>query len=200
MARDSLFDEGPEEVRLRKRIVIVDENGDVRVRLGRLTAAGGSGGAWGLEIVNQPGTNDWPGGEPYFRSSDDGAEFPYQTLPAINDTEVINVTSGSFTKTWTAATGILMHKYASATTVVSTPSGTTGEIRLSIDVGGSTQVNSAAVTIPSASSGYFTVPAFAHGLDLWSGPHYFEIQARRTGGAGNVSVYQPALGVVLTPR
>jgi len=40
----------------------------------------------------------------------------------------------------------------------------------------------------------------AHGLDLWSGPYYFDIQARRTGGAGNVDVYAPALGVVLTPR
>ena len=183
-----------------RRSRVLDDNDDDRVRAGKLTAAGGSGDAWGLEIVNQPGTVDWPGGEPFFRVTNDGAEYPYQTIPGVDDTLSIATSSATFTKTWSAATGILMHKYASSTVVVTTPGGTTGEIRLSINVGTSLEVNSSPVAIGSGAAGYFTVPAFAHGLDLWTGPHFFEIQARKTAGGGSVTVYQPTLAVVLTPR
>jgi hypothetical protein len=174
---------------------VVDSNGDLRVQIGEMVGAGGTGDVWGIEVVNQPGTADWPNGEPFFRASDDGAEFPYQSLPMVDESLVSSVTSGSFVATWTAATGILMHRYASALVWVTTPVGTTGEIRLT-----SGAAESDAVTIPSNTNTYVSIPAFAHGLSIWTGPHYFDIEARRTSGAGNVDVHQPALGLVLQPR
>lgn len=178
------------------RIQFVDDNDDVRVRIGQLVGAGGAGTRWGFEGVFQPGNADWPGGFPFLRVSDDGAEFPYANTAWDVET-AISVTSGTFADIYTTAIGLIEHVDVSAYIRVLTPVGTTGEIRLANTTTGTF---SPTVTVPSDTNAYLLVPAWAHGAALWTGPIAFSVQARRTTGAGNVDVYKTLYGLTYLPR
>lgn len=179
-------------------LTMVDDHGDVRVRIGRMTAAGGgTGTVYGFEGVTQPGNADWPGGFPFLRVSSDGAEYPYISTAWIDPALFKSVTSGTFADVYQSFNGLIEHKYVSAYIRVATPVGTTGEIRLA-NVTTSTQ--SPAVAVPSNTNGYLLVPAWAHGSMLWTGPILFSVQARRLTGSGNVDVYQGGFGLTHLPR
>jgi hypothetical protein len=175
-------------------LVMVDENGDVRARIGKLVGRTG-GDVWGIEVVSQPGTVDWPGGLPFFRTTDDGAEFPYINVPWVVETATA-VTSATFVDVFTAGIGIVEHLRVAAFVRVQTPAGTTGELRITNATGGT---QSPALTVPSATNAYMEIPAWAHSQDLWTGPVAFALQARRTGGAGNVSVFLTKFGLTFQP-
>jgi hypothetical protein len=180
-----------------QRTEIVDDDGNVRLRQGRLTAAGGSGEAWGLEILNQPGDSDWPGGKPFFRATEDGAEFPYVQSPMVPNTTSVSVTSGSFVTAYHSAIGQIMHRRVGCHVPVIVPAGTTGELRLS---GENFVGASPAVALTDGFSGYVSVPAWAHGHTLWVGPVFFLLEVRRLTGGGTISVFEPPGGLEFRPR
>lgn len=77
---------------------------------------------------------------------------------------------------------------------VSTDSGTTGEIRLTEFFGQAPNAPTTAISLPAASSGNVQFN-WLHGMELYALlDTYFVIEARRTGGAGNVNVGYPLGG------
>lgn len=115
-------------------------------------------------------------------------------VPATHATMVplsgsfVDVTSSSFQDTHRA----IFHQAVTDGYVVEVPwvtdGGTTGEIRIAnVITGGNT---TDAISVAAGSSG-FAVFAWLHGQPLTTGPFQPTVQARRTGGAGNVRIFAP---------
>jgi len=171
------------------QMTVKDVDGNVKARLGGLTTVGGSGKSFGLEFVNQPGTGNWPGGTPYFRVSEEGFEFPYSLMATSDIGQYVGVAVGSFAPIYRANTGLILHPCVAMRASIFCPVGTTGEIRLT--AGGYGSLASSAVTIPDGHVGFLEVPAWAHTLELWTGPYSFDVEVRRTSGAGTIQVFNP---------
>jgi hypothetical protein len=177
-------------------LTFYDSDGDVRGRIGQLVAGGGSGDAWGIEVVSQPGTGDWVNGSPFFRATEDGAEFPYGQIGMV-PANATTVTSATFTELFGGAINIIMHKYVMTYVRVVTDGSTTGEIRVTNVSAGTA---SPAVTVPINTNAYVQIPPWFHNSPLWTGPITFGLEARRASGAGTFQVYELVHGLGFVPR
>lgn len=161
---------------------VFDSAGVLRARLGYLDGSAGYG-------VRVHGASN----EQLFEANDDGLRYPALNSPWIPQLTAFNgiytpVTDAAFVNVYQAEFSQITHLGFAATIVCTSDAGTTGEFRLSADAGGTTS----AVTVPSGSAGTMQLFEWLHGLTLATGPTSFRVQAKRTGGAGNVNVYLPA--------
>lgn len=99
-----------------------------------------------------------------------------------------NVTSGTFTAIWRASMPVLSHPACMVRGAVVLPVGTTGEMQAVLTAPSGTATS----TVRPLASGYADTDALGwqHGLALWdAGDCTLELQVRRSGGAGNITVF-----------
>ena len=181
-ANTSISDaDGNELVRLdREGIKIYDATGVLRVRLGYIDPSRGYGiSVWDEDADLRAEVNDDGWRDPWLAHP-----WRPQTSPPREST-----TSATFVTLWLARVELLTHKGAAMTAAWVTDAGTTGEIRLKASTG---QTSAVAIAAASAGTQQFQ---WLHGLALGGGPINFELQARRTGGAGSVHLDQPFGGL-----
>lgn len=169
---------GKELVRLDKDgIKIYDAAGLLRARFGYINASVG----YGLSVFDAAGGLR-------FEVNDQGHRDPWLDHPWRPSTPLyVPVTSGTFVDVFECRVDLITHGGVASWVQWATDAGTTGEVRLLLAAS-----TSSAVTLAAASSGVQQFK-WLHGQALGTGPALFKIQARRTGGAGNVNIY-PAAG------
>ena len=189
--RNSVLPEGSVEILKAGNLVlrldadglsVLDATGTLRVRVGYIDASAG----YGVKVLS-------PASGTLFNATDDGLRFPALNTPWIPQIGAFTglltpITSASFVNVYQAEWSQITHLGFASTVVCTSDAGTTGEFRISADAGGTTS----SVTIPAASAGTSQAFEWLHGLGLNTGPTSFRVQARRTGGAGNINVYLPA--------
>jgi len=125
-----------------------------------------------------------------------GLAYPIIPIPMTKAGDLVAVTSGTFVTLFETTVDFPAEEVIVAVHAVVTDAGTTGEVRLRDTSSGTT---TSAQSIPAAYSGVATFkwlhPSLA-GLndqrfvtESRVAPLAVEVQARRTGGAGNVNVY-----------
>lgn len=164
-------------------IRVFDDAGVQRAFLGNLDGAGN----FGVEVRD-------PAGGVRFRGDNDGLRDPYLALAPFDLTDFKPITAAAFVDVgYYFQAENISHIGLYVWMQAAGDAATTGEIRIK-------NVTSGAVTTAHAvPAGAATQKQFRwlHGATLGTGPVVFAVQARRTGGAGNVNVYHPA-SVALT--
>lgn len=127
----------------------------------------------------------------HFEVSDQGIIHPVYHLPAYEANNFVPVTSGSFTTVWQGGMVGCPSPAVGFDTQAGCDPGTTGEARLVMNHSGGTSTSG----VQSLSAGTFTSINYRwdHGVELRDS-FTIELQARRTGGAGNVNVYSGFTG------
>lgn len=173
-------------------LIFTDDTGDDhRVRVGRLP-----GGSYGFQVLDGDGTTE------RFRADEDGLHVPYlqaSFIPVVNDltdTRLCVVTSGSFAAYYRAQFGQVTHKGVGIRVICSTDVGTTAEFRILSPSGGTGNTDSVAVASGGSVAQSFD---WLHGLNLTAGPVYFDVECRRTSGAGNAYIWLPNDAIMRTP-
>jgi len=162
----------------------LDDAGNERVVIGQQ-----SGGHYGLTVRN-------PAGIPQISVDERGLSGPYQIAPTFPVDGAVSVTSGSFVSIWRAFVELIDGDTIQARISWSTDAATTGEVRLYC----STLATATSAVALAASSGGLQEFKWLHGGTLGAGPYIFEMQYRRTGGAGAVNawpspaMFQPSVG------
>jgi hypothetical protein len=155
---------------------VFDNTGQVRSLMGFINASVG----YGFRV------RDASGG---LRASvvDNGWHDPWLSHPwrAVITPQRQSTTSGSFQTLWTSSVQLITHGGAAVDLAWVTDAATTGELRMQTASG-----NTTAVSLPAGSSGGVQY-RWLHGSPLGSGPVGFNIQARRTGGGGDVHLDAP---------
>jgi hypothetical protein len=159
-----------------------DPAGNVIARIGQI-----SGGNNGMEIGDSPSgfsTDTW------LYASEAGLALPYITHSTYKADDFYTVTSGTFTagyRYWMELLSYQRVKFPNC--VVQTAVGTTAEFRIHcLTTGNSTSAVAVGSGATVNQTFVWDVSAF---LNVGFGPFVFELQARRTGGAGNVFIYAP---------
>jgi hypothetical protein len=160
-------------------------------------------GKWGISVfdaltgnrvvyLGEYGTNLYgmfvdrtPGDGVIEANTSDGIISPWLTHPFRRLNDFVAVTSGTFVSTHEAAVELIQSKAARVRIPWTTDGGTTGEVRLFLN---GSATNARSLAAGGAGEAEFK---WLHGATLGSGPQFFQIQARRTGGAGNVDIYMP---------
>jgi len=157
---------------------VYDDDGDLRV------VAGSIGARFGLQVLDPDGTT------PRIQADDRGLVAPYlaAAFRGITD-DVSTTTSAAFAAVYSTTLEQITSPAFHCTVNCSSDVGTTGEFRLRIPI---TSAVTEAVTIPSGSAGTQQQFRWLHGLTLSAGPVNVDVEARRTGGAGNVTVARPS--------
>lgn len=138
------------------------------------------------------------GGIRFEVNSGDGFRQPQFALPvapqkALGAGNFVSTTSATFESVYRTLT-TTTHKGITFRCAVVTAASTVAEVR--IRHGGGT--TSGVISCPAGDQ---TDAEFQwlHGQLLGSGPHQFELQARRVSGAGSVSIFWPELVAMMTP-
>lgn len=155
-----------------------DADTEQRVHIGQI-----SSGRYGVLVLDADGTT------PRFQVDEAGIRSPYMAAPFVTaEDDYKAVTSGTFVVAHRAQIEQITSEGLYVWVTASTAVGTTGEMRLrNVGTGAVTD----AVSIPSGSSGTVQQFRWLHGAQLSAGPVTFEVQARRTAGAGDVNIYRP---------
>lgn len=114
--------------------------------------------------------------------------YPYLHIPARQAGERLAVTAGSFTTAWRATHHWVPSKDVRIDVTIVTDAGTTGDVRVYDGSGAYTAVQSVA-----AGASVSLTWRWIHGREFTNTT--FEVQAQRTGGAGNVYVYEPVVSL-----
>lgn len=160
---------------------VEDDTGVERVRMGSI-----GGGRSGIIAGDSPSGG---GSDTFFMVSELGLEVPYLALPVNRPNDGVAVTSGTFTSVWEWSVGNLTTKALQCHFAVAGDAGTTGEVRMGYAAGGlytSTRAIAAGTTV--STNFLWDLPS---GFVLGAGPYFFSLEARRTGGAGNIWIYRP---------
>jgi len=162
------------------------------VRIGVIHGEGGVD-HYGIMLVDE-------GGVRFEVSIQDGMQMPALPLISIPQKTLgagpfVVTTSATF-ETVYRATATTTHKGVTFRGVVLTAASTVGEVRLQHAGTGAT------TGVISCPAGGQTNPVFQwlHGQPLGTGPHAFDLQARRVSGAGNVTVFWPDLAAMIGGR
>lgn len=157
-----------------------DAAGTLVTAIGQLTT--GSGAMVGSEPDGNA-TNT------FFLATSAGLVYPWITHSWYKANDAVNITAGAFTTAFHCRVELVQGSQAMVNVIVNSDVGTTGEFRLRHTVSGTT---TSTVTIPSGTQ---VDQAFRWELGsnmvVGTGPHVFQIEARRTGGAGNVYIFAP---------
>lgn len=171
---------------------VVGTGAAFRDTAGTLVAAIGQLAAGpGIMVGNNPTPTS---ADTFFLTTNEGIIYPWLGFPWYQANYSVPITNASFENAWQTIIPLTTGSQMYVEVVVGTGVGTTGEFRVRhINSGATTSVVSvgAAATVTQ-------VFRWDLGTDMFagSGPARFEIQARRTGGAGNVNVYGPGAIVV----
>ena len=169
----------------------LDDAGATRMTLGNVALDGSIGGvsaAYGLMLRGDQGAIIL-----MTREGEDGLVYPELPVPVRDPSEAqASTTSGSFVPLWEARWDFPPAAIYVCQGFCSSSVGTTGEMRLRI---GSSATS--ALTIPSGASNIYTfewlhpAPTGLYDPDATELNFIVQFEARRTGGAGNVSVGRP---------
>lgn len=162
---------------------ISDDAGRTRVSLGRLDPDADD---YGLVVYDENETvTFWADGR--------GTIYPQQQWGLRQAGLYIPITGAAFAPVWQVVTSYTTTDAMRLQVYVSADTATTGEVRLSCNVGG-TPV-SATVPIPALFGDYVEWKWAIPGVIPGTGPIEVAVEARRTSGAGAINVYQPAQAV-----
>lgn len=159
-------------------LTMYDGDGDSRTHVGRLGS-----GSYGLLVLDADGST------PRLHINERGILSPYLSASfrgIIADVQV--TTSGSFQPLFSSTLEMIVSPAFHCSVVASCPADTTGEMRLRIPVSGAV---TDAVPIPAGGTAQHQF-RWIHGLALNTGPVAVDVEARRTGGAGDVEVARPS--------
>lgn len=159
-----------------------DDDGNDLVYVGALPD-----GTRGLEIVSA--ALGWD----LVKMTTEGWLKPHLMAVSIDPTASKSTTSATFATQYTTYFGEAFGPGVEAFFSWSTGAGTTGEVRLGDNNGGTTNAQS----LPAASSGYYFV-RWLHTLAVGAGPFNVSLDVRRTGGANSVAV-SPLMAWVQDP-
>lgn len=112
---------------------------------------------------------------------------PSQSVGVELANQFTEVTSGSFVPTCHWNLPAAYSEVLNAWVVITTPAGTTGEVRLREFYSGAV---SDTIAVPALSNNFYTWE-WLHGVSLGGAICEFRVEARRTSGTGAVNVYSP---------
>jgi hypothetical protein len=155
------------------QMTVKDLTGTVRGRFGRLA----DGVSYGLELSDG-------NGDPRFYVDETGFGLPRATYAVRDPAAVKTVTAGTFTQTWQVVMPQSIGPGIEVWIGWSTAAGTTGELRVNNNT---VQTDPLALAAASSANAYVR---WLHQIPLGTGPANLVVEARRTGGAGGVNVFQ----------
>lgn len=154
---------------------VYDAAGVLRAALG-----GFGGGDYGSQVWDAAGGLR-------FSVLNDGYHDPWIPHAMIPAGAFVSTTSAAFTPMHQGKVELITHLGVSVSVIGAADAGTTGEFRLrNADTGAVT----AAISVAAGTSLGQTFQ-WLHGSALGGGPVRFDVEGRRTGGAGNFHIYQP---------
>ena len=172
------------------QVLIGDEAGNSIGGIGKITVVGLDGTTEETGVLLQ----DENGVDIFLVTDKRGQVYPPPQFEWRNLNDPKLVTSATFTSNWQGIPRYLSGDGVEVLVAVSTDADTTGEVRLqAIGPGGSPAVVSSAISLPAASSPDYRTFVWdlgAHGF-VRGFSAFIDVQARRTGGTGNVNVFQP---------
>lgn len=173
-AGNTLVEIGPNGLKM------YDATGLLRARIGYINGAAG----YGMSLWDQAGGLR-------FEVNDDGYRDPWLAHPwrKVNTPDRESTSSGSFVPLWRSRVEIITHGGVAIAAAWVTDAATTAEVRLAVS--GAT---TSAVSLAAGTSGVQPFK-WLHGRTLGTGPFYFEIEARVTGGAGQIHMDEPMGGL-----
>lgn len=120
-----------------------------------------------------------------------GMVVPWLMSPWYGSTGwTLTTTSATFVTMWETATELLFsYELLFRVRVKSVDASTTGEIEI-VHAQSSTVMGGTTKVIPAASDAFYEF-RYIHGITMNSGPHTFQLKAKRTAGAGGIEVYNP---------
>lgn len=119
--------------------------------------------------------------------TDAGLASPYQPLPAVDPFDFRPITSATFVAVWWNVAEVISADAVKVRIGFGADASTPGEVRVVIaNAAGATS----AIALPAGTSGFVEFN-WRHGMTLQAGPVYFQVEARRVSGAGNVNIYTP---------
>jgi hypothetical protein len=124
------------------------------------------------------------------------ARAPDTTLAWELANQFVAVTSGTFVPTAHVELPVFYGEVLNLRLVVATDASTTGEVRLRQEISGAT-TSAAVLSVGGVQK--FVNFEWLHGVHLGDTYEHFMVEARRTGGAGNVNVYYPRRSILSTP-
>lgn len=154
-------------------LVAKDSDGNPLVSVGTL-----SDGSRGIEVASE--TDTWD----LFKLTTAGWIKPHFPGVAYDPSASKAVTSATFVETWRVLFGDYLGPGVEVMVTWATGAGTTGELQVVSNGGGTTATHA----LPAASSGVAFV-RWLHGTPVGAGPFTMSVQARRTAGANNVTIY-----------
>jgi hypothetical protein len=164
------------------RTIFQDGDGNIVVLLGAI-----EDGVYGELIISKIG---WPLS---WYDNQHGQIYPGETINFANATSLFPCTSGSFVPTFNAAVLTATSEALAVSVPWTTDVGTTGEVRLNNFVLGGAVTS--ARSLPANSSGIETF-CWLHQQPVGSTPFRPRVDARRTGGAGNVNIFEPYIATM----
>lgn len=117
-----------------------------------------------------------------------GLVHPWLGAEWTQPNQATTVTSGSFVTAWESWVELLYGSNLRFWVYVTADAATTGEVRF-VRAGVGAIGNTLTINASTSARYEFRI---AHGLTVGSGPFAFNIEARRTSGAGNIYVYHPS--------
>lgn len=153
-----------------------DAAGTIRSRVGLI-----AGTSYGVQVRDADGIQE------RLRIDEAGFRQPYLAHPWVDVADFRAVTAADWTTTHRAQVELITHEGLYAAVTATSSAGTTGEFRLRNTGSGAT---TNAVAVPAGSGGTNQQFRWLHGSSLSTGPIGFEVQARRTAGAGDINIYR----------
>lgn len=130
------------------------------------------------------------GSHPYFWTDEDGFHEPWFPVPVVDFSAEKTTSSGSFDALWSGKVFSVYHGGVRAIVNYYADAGTTGEVRISAGAG-----STDAVTIADGVSGTAEF-SWLHDIALGAGPFAFDVEARVTGGGGQIHILTPDMAMV----
>lgn len=171
------------------RFSVIDQSGEERVRIGVVRSEDGID-KYGLIIADDGGVRFEVNGEDGFVVP----MFPLTPIPQkqLGSGPYVVTTSATFESVYRAVSQTT-HKAMTYRFVVVTAASTVGEVRVR-HVGSGTTSGVISCAAGGQTNGLFQ---WLHDQPLGTGPHSFDLQARRVSGAGDVNVFWPDLAAMV---
>ncbi len=172
------------------RFTVATADGDPLVELGTIdipALIGDSTVDEGIRVQDQAGR------VLFLATRTHGQVYPLRQVEWRVPAQSTAVTSGTFSTVYQAVPSRWPSDAFRFTGAVQTPAGTEGEVQLEVvGPGGSPTFTTAVLPIPESTDGYaiFEVDLAANGIEI-NDAFFVNLQARRTTGSGDVSVFEP---------
>jgi hypothetical protein len=162
---------------------LLDDQGRPVFYFGTYTRGAGTGYGVLAEVPDGAGPGTAPS---VFEVDDDGLEAPYLDIPFAKANDFLAVTSPTFVTAWSGNAALAVAMAVRVGYTIGCDAGTTGEVRV---VAGARTSSARPLAAGVFNNGTFDLLLMPNVIG--TGPLGVHLQARRTGGAGNVNVYPP---------